>query len=344
MTTHAQAAFRAEQLRAELTDFWGTPHKGAPLGADLIQALTFTSTGIDVTSAAEPDLIEAHRRICAQTSAAFDKAAVWVAPQRMTQAITAHPLVTGEACEPNDLEAAAPARNGLVYFPEPIETLSAYPVHALAWQLERAAEDGLVSLAVETISTTRLIPAKLPHEAGPTHLATTELSTNSLTVTGPAMNGLTIPFGDTEVWGAPAPKTAILLTLAFWDLRPPQDQEEEASFPQRTKGKAKKGKRLANRRVRIIRESAVTHPAAEPTGSAHTWNEKTLRWEVAAKLQWRCPNPHQHRAIVEAGGTCPKVQVLVKAHTNGPKGRAVDQRRTVRIAATIPPSEQESPA
>lgn len=44
-----QDAYRAEQLRAELNDFWGTAYHVVPLGADLIQSMLFNRTGNDIT-------------------------------------------------------------------------------------------------------------------------------------------------------------------------------------------------------------------------------------------------------------------------------------------------------
>lgn len=56
------------------------------------------------------------------------------------------------------------------------------------------------------------------------------------------------------------------------------------------------------------------------------------REAIKERWSWRCPNPHLHKAIVEAGGTCPKARVQVKEHVNGPRGRGLDNRRTARIS------------
>ncbi|RNG14309.1 hypothetical protein, partial [Streptomyces botrytidirepellens] len=312
--------YRAEQLRAELADFWGTPYRGVPLGADLTQSMLYTKTGNDI--ALDPKLAPAHLTLCEQTSIAFDASTVWAAPHAMSHAITEHPLLDG-VTDLNSaslarllpalvaIEKTAAARDGLVYFPHPIHSLSVHPVHALAWQMNGGADTGEpVSLAIHTLTRTSLIPTLLPASVQPEHLATTELSTNSITLLE-TPHSPTVAMGDTCLWGAPAPETALLLTLAFWALRPPKDQEDERSIPQRAnknKKKRAKGARPKNRRVRIIRESAFTRPATVPTGATRHWNDATLRWQFDETWQWRCPNPAQHRQIIESGGTCPKVK------------------------------------
>ncbi|MFD6335344.1 hypothetical protein ACFWGI_37985 [Streptomyces niveus] len=342
-----QDVYRAEQLRAELQDFWGTSHRGSPLGAHLTQSLLISRSDISH----RPELAEAHiTTMCRDISRAYDNSTVWAAPHTMTRAITEHPLLATTDIDAVisarlvpalvALEEAAPARDGLIYFPYPVESLSAHPIHALAWHMHGGANSNTpVSLDVHTMTRTALIPTLLPPSAQPRHLATTRLSTNSITILG-SPTSTPIAMGDPRMWGAPAPETALILLLAFWLLRPPQDQEFERSTPQRANKSKKKGKgaRPKNRRVRVIHENAFARSAAEPVGATHHWNDDTLRWRVEEAWQWRCPNPHAHRQIIESGGTCPKVKVKVKAHQNGPKGRALDTRRTVRIPTTKPDS------
>lgn len=167
------------------------------------------------------------------------------------------------------------------------------------------------------------------------------------------LNGYSNP----DTFGAPGPATILALLLTFWDLRLPAPAPDETDIPQTAdeyivtvlqhivpgskktgrSGKNKRGSRApAKRPIRIIREPAHMPGPSDPAGStaavpARRWKDDTLRWEVRAKSQNRCPNPHQHRAIIEAGGTCPPVKVPVRAHRNGPKGRDTDPRRTVRI-------------
>ncbi|MEU7061920.1 hypothetical protein [Streptomyces sp. NPDC046197] len=161
--------------------------------------------------------------------------------------------------------------------------------------------------------------------------------------------------------------------MAFWDLRAPIARDADSSGDADTgedtltvlqhaepghgtkkPGRSRKSKRTKQsprkRRVRVIREPAHKQAPGtkeEPTNTADAnaapdripapnWKEDTLRWEVSMKHQNRCPNPHQHRAIIEAGGECKPVLVPVKAHVNGPKGRDVDPRRTVRIVPDRP--------
>lgn len=340
-----QDAYRAEQLRAHLTDFWRTPLKGYPLGADLTQALIFTKSGADIGR--RDELASAHLAFCVQTGDAYDETAVWVAPHAMTHAMREHTLLAGAADSLHHLEEAVPAPDGLICFPHPIEGLSAHPIHALAWQSNGGADSGKpLSMVIHTITETSLIPTLLPATAHPHHWAATRLSTNSVTIIRD-LDSPALAMGDPGMWGAPTPTTALLLTLAFWDLRPPSQLEDERAIPQRAPGKGKKnrknGARPARRRVRIIREHTFTGPTSTPMGGAHHWSEDTLRWRVKEQWQRRCPNPHRHAEIIASGGTCEPVKVRVKAHDNGPVGRPVDDRRTVYIAAT-PPGPADQPA
>ncbi|MEU5196068.1 hypothetical protein AB0G86_18760 [Streptomyces scabiei] len=336
-----QDAYRAEQLRAELTAFWGRPHRGVPLGADLTQSLLFTENGNDI--AFRPELAPAHLTLCQMISGAFDESTVWAAPHTMTHAISDHPALTETEGRPPIREEAAPARNGLIYFPHPITGHSHHPIHGLAWQMNGGADTGKpISLTCHTITRTSLIPALLPPAAHPRYWADTTLSCNSLVVLE-SPDSPAVAMGRPDLWGAPAAETTLRLVLAFWYLRPPQDQEDERSVPQRiSKASKKKGARLKRRRVRIIREDTHIRPASEPTGATRHWNDDTLRWHVKEQWQWRCPNPRQHADIIASGGTCPKVRVKVKAHDNGPKGRNLDPTRAVRIPAA--PTTQPAPS
>ncbi|MDX3020042.1 hypothetical protein [Streptomyces acidiscabies] len=331
-----QDVYRAEQLRAELTDFWGRPHLGVPLGADLTQAMLFTDNGGDIGF--RPELAPAHLFLCEQISDAFDGSTVWAAPHAMTRAISAYPLLAEEDGLSHVREEDAPARDGLVYFPHPITGHSAHPIYGLAWQMTGGAGTGdPIGLACHTITRTRLIPTLLPAIAHPRHWAETALSCNSLVLLE-SPDRPAVVMGRPLLWGAPDPQTTLRLILAFWSLRPPRDQEDERSVPQRTSKKNKKGARPKRRRVRVIRENALTRPAGESTGVTRHWNDDTLRWQVEEKWQWRCPDPRRHAEIIASGGTCPKVRVKVKAHDNGPKGRSLDPRRAVRIPAV--PADQ----
>jgi hypothetical protein len=211
----------------------------------------------------------------------------------------------------------------------------------------------------ETITATHLIPTSLPPLlAATTKMPLSPYCPNGLaTLHGGVLNGYSNP----DLFGAPGSATILALLLAFWDLRRPTDapdspdaveaaDEDIVNVPQHTNGGTKSSGRSRKnknnrrpgrkRRIRIIREPVHTPTAAtdqpQPAdgtagASGPDWKDDTLRWEVTEKYQNRCPNPQQHRAIIEAGGECKPLRVKVKAHFNGPKGRDVDPRRTVRI-------------
>ncbi|MFF7115434.1 hypothetical protein ACFY91_24425 [Streptomyces albogriseolus] len=334
-----QDAYRAEQLRVDLTDFWGRPHLGVPLGADLTQAMLFTENGNDIGF--RPELAPAHLTLCQMISDAFDDSTVWAAPHTMARAISDHPALTEEEDRPVIQEETAPARDGLIYFPHPITGHSLHPIYGLAWQMNGGVDTGKpIGLACHTITRTSLIPTLLPVTAHPRYWADTTLSCNSLVLLQ-SPDSPAVAMGRPHLWGAPTAETTIRLVLAFWNLRPPQDQEDERSVPQRTSKSNKKkhkGARPKRRQVRIIRENAHSRPASEPTGATRHWRDDTLRWHVEEQWQWRCPNPRQHAEIIASGGTCPKVRVKVKGHDNGPMGRNLNPLRTVRIPAA--PTDQ----
>ncbi|MFD4247305.1 hypothetical protein ACFWP3_37815 [Streptomyces sp. NPDC058525] len=262
--------------------------------------------------------------------------------------IAEHPFLTNASIVTGNLEDAAPARDGLVYFPTPIQMFDLHPIHGVAWHMEGTGDD--LELGIETISATRLIPTRLP----PLLAATTQLPRTPFCPNGLALlsNRVLAGYSNFELFGAPGPSTTLALLLAFWDLRRPTNAQDAPTGPAldevsdediltisqhaTTGTKRKHNKAPRKRKIRIIREPVH---GASPDASAQSdtddggpkWKDDTLRWEVSAKWQNRCPNPHEHRAIIEAGGECKPVRVRVKEHTNGPKDRPVDPRRAVRI-------------
>ncbi|MFE1781584.1 hypothetical protein ACFW9F_03070 [Streptomyces sp. NPDC059506] len=347
-------AHHAERMRAQLADFWGKPLRGIPHGMDLLRTMYITVTAMELTH----DAALVYLDLCDNNAAAYRTSDVWVAPPGMGERITSHPFLNSDTMVGGNLEDIARARDGLVYFPTPIHLDGLHPLYGLAWHMRGTGHDLVVDF--ETITTTRLIPTRLP----PMLAATTPLPRTPYCPNGLATlsNGILNGYSNYDLFGAPGPATTLALLLAFWDLRRPTtapdalDDEDAAdedivSVPQYTSTRAttrRKSKRnnrpTRKRRIRIIREPVHTSVPAATDGHARPrdddsgpkWKDDTLRWEVSEKWQNRCLNPRQHRAIIEAGGECKPVRVRVKEHTNGPKGRAVDPRRTVRIVPDRP--------
>ncbi|MFB7836004.1 hypothetical protein [Streptomyces sp. NPDC056056] len=349
--TKAARASAAERMRSQLGDFWGKPLLGLPHGMDLLWTMYITVTASDPT----PDAVSFYRALCQKNAAAYRTSDVWVAPDSMSTRIAEHPFLTNSSVVIGNLEDAAPARDGLVYFPNPIRLFDLHPIHGLAWHMNGTGD--ALELDIETITATRLIPSRLP----PMLAATTKLPSTPFCPNGLAHLADRVLAGSSnyELFGAPGPSTTLALLLAFWELRRPTtpdapgDQaasaapdEDLLSVPQyrisksKSKSKSKSRQRPRKREIRIIQEPRhiTTSSDMEPdsAGTGPKWREGTLRWEVSAKWQNRCPNPHQHRAIVEAGGVCRPVRVRVKDHANGPKGRPIDPRRAVRIVPERP--------
>ncbi|MGW6202155.1 hypothetical protein ACWF9B_00650 [Streptomyces sp. NPDC055089] len=357
-------AYDAERIRAHLADFWGRPLRGIPYGLDLLRTMFITVTAQDLTY----DQALYYFNLCDNNAAAYRTSDVWVAPHSMGQRITDHPFLTGNSITVDNLEDIARARDGLVYFPTPIRLDDCLPLHGLAWHMAGTGDD--LTVDFETITATHLLPTRLPPLlASSTKLPRTPYCPNGLaTLHGGILNGYSNP----DMFGAPGTATILALLLAFWDLRRPTDvpdgpdptdgseDEDESSdedvvnVPQHPASGTKKANRgrtnkrgsraQRKRRIRIIREPAHTPSRSDPArpaadGSGPNWKDGTLRWEVKEKHQNRCPNPHQHRAIIEAGGECKPVRVPVRAHLNGPKGRDADPRRAVRIVPDRPPHQ-----
>ncbi|MFI5864559.1 hypothetical protein [Streptomyces sp. NPDC051546] len=338
-------AHHAERMRAQLADFWGKPLRGIPYGMDLLRAMFITATATDLHLDGAMHYID----LCDNNAAAYRTSDVWVAPPSMGQRLATHPYLTSGTIAVGNLEDDAPARDGLVYFPTPITLEGLHPIYGLAWHMVGTGDDLIVD--IETTTATRLIPTRLPPMlAAATKLPRTQYCPNGLaTLRGNILNGYSNP----APFGAAGSATILALLLAFWDLRRPTTRdsptahEDIVSTPQHTtegtkpraRRRGAKGKRPARaprkRPIRIIHEPAHTPTASQPEPTADTngpsWKDDTLRWEVSQKYQNRCPNPHQHRAIIEAGGECKPVRVPVRAHVNGPKGRDIDPRRAVRI-------------
>ncbi|MGW1615647.1 hypothetical protein ACWCQZ_40610 [Streptomyces sp. NPDC002285] len=339
-------AHHAERMRARLADFWGKPIRGVPHGMDLFQAMYVTVTSDDPA----PDAFRSYLAQCTNFAAAYRTSDVWVAPHSMGDRITEHPFVNNASVVVGNLEDAAPARDGLVYFPTPIRLDDLHPLYGIAWHMEGTGDE--LVLDMETITATRLIPTRLP----PLLAASTQLPRGPYCPNGVTTlhDGALGGYSNYELFGAPGPASSLALLLAFWDLRRPTDvpdalttpDEDVVSVPQngstgtKPSGHGRRNRHsnrgARKRRIRIIREpahaqSASDRPQLVSDASGPKWKEDTLRWEVSTRHQNRCPNPHQHRAIIEAGGECKPISVPVQAHVNGPRGRDVDPRRAVRI-------------
>ncbi|WP_158104043.1 hypothetical protein, partial [Streptomyces carpinensis] len=165
-----------------------------------------------------------------------------------------------------NLEDAAPARDGLAYFPTPIQLDDLHPIHGVAWHMEGSGHD--LAVAVETITPTRLLPTLLPLRlAESLHLLHSPLCPNSVTT---LFEGILSGYSNPALWGAPDSGTALALVLAFWELRRPDGpshDEDTLSVPQHASGgtkttgrnRKKRGQRpVRKRRIRIIREPAHT--------------------------------------------------------------------------------------
>lgn len=352
--TAVDGAHEAERMRSQLADFWGKLRRGSLYGADLLRTMYVTVTGQVLTPGAAAFYLD----LCASYAAAYRASDVWVAPAGMGGRIAAHPFLNGEMEINGNLEDGAPARDGLVYFPTPIHLDDLHPMYGLAWHMTGSG-DGLI-VDVETITSTALIPTRLP----PVLAATTPLPRFPYCPNGLATfsDGILNGYGKADLFGAPGPATMLALLLAFWDLRRPAtpadtpdggeavDEDVVSVVQHSTAGstkptargrKNKRNQRPRKRKIRIIREPVHTKAAEDrdrPADDATRlkWKDDTLRWGVSGKRRYRCPNPHQHRAIIEAGGECKPVLVWVKEHTNGPKGRPVDPRRAVRIIPERP--------
>ncbi|MFI1701441.1 hypothetical protein ACH419_36550 [Streptomyces bobili] len=358
--TAVDFADQAERLRAQLADFWGKPVRGLPRAMDLMTAMYLTATGRDLVD--DPHAITLYITMCANFHAAYEASDVWVAPHSIGDRIARHPLLNQASVIHGNLEDAAPARDGLAYFPTPIHLGDLHPVHGLAWHMEGTGSD--LAIAVETITATQLLPTRLPPLiAASTKLPLAPYCPNGVTT---LYEAALAGYGNPRLFGAPDPDTALALVLAFWELREPTTRDADGSgdpgavedtltvfqhagpgHGTKKSSRSRNGKRAKQprrrRRIRVIREPAHTPaPVLQPRPidsadgvaehiTAPNWRDETLRWEVSEKYQNRCPNPHQHRAIIEAGGECKPVRVPIKAHFNGPKGRDVDPRRAVRI-------------
>ncbi|GHG14011.1 hypothetical protein ACFFSH_31265 [Streptomyces filamentosus] len=341
-------ARHAERMRARLADFWGKPVRGVPRGMDLFQAMHITMTGEEPTS----DALSAYRAQCANFAAAYRTSDVWVAPHSMGKRIAAHPFVNNDSVVAGNFEDVAPVRDGLVHFPTPISLDDLHPPYGMAWHMEGTGDE--LVLDVETITATRLIPTRLP----PRLAASIELPRGPYCPNGVIAlhQGRLGGYSNYRLFGAPDPASSLAILLAFWDLRRPTEapdittpDEDVVSVPQndstgaKPTGRSRKNKRgkrtVRKRHIRIICEPVHAQASSDPSAPARAttddsgpkWKDNTLRWEVSARYQNRCPNPHQHRAIIEAGGECKPIRVPVQAHVNGPRGRDVDPRRAVRI-------------
>lgn len=350
-------AHQAERLRAQLADFWGKPLRGLPRGMDLMASMHLTATARDLVD--DPTAIGLYLAMCTNFAAAYRTGDVWLAPHSMADRIAQHPLVNNASVIVGNLEDAAPARDGLTYFPTPIHLDDLHPIHGIAWHMEGTGNN--LVFCVETITATQLLPTRLPPLiAASTKLPLAPYCPNSVTT---LRQGALTSFSNPDLFGAPDRATALALVLAFWELRSPTTPnadddtpddvpgEDKLTVPQhggpgpKNTGRSRKNKRSQRpprkRPIRIIREPAHTPAPNDPDspatdGAGPKWKDDTLRWEVSQQSQNRCPNPQQHRAIIEAGGECKPVLVPVKAHVNGPKGRDVDPRRTVRLVPDRP--------
>ncbi|MFE5407104.1 hypothetical protein ACFQ9Z_38740 [Streptomyces sp. NPDC056580] len=161
--TAMDQAHQAERLRAQVADFWGKPVRGVPRGGDVMAAMHFTATGRDLVD--DPHAIGLYFTMCANFAAAYRTSDVWVAPRSMADRMARHPLLNQASVIAGNLEDAAPARDGLAYFPTPIHLDDLHPIHGVAWHMEGTGSD--LALSVETITTTQLLPM-MSHTRPPT--------------------------------------------------------------------------------------------------------------------------------------------------------------------------------
>ncbi|MFE9428999.1 hypothetical protein ACFYNO_39320 [Kitasatospora sp. NPDC006697] len=320
------SAETAEQMRADLADFFGKPVRGLPVALDFIQAMHLSRTGEDLGD--DRQAVELHLNHVIQMSKNLDQAQVWVASPSLTSAMADHELVTspdGYLLESTD---EAPAPVGVVLFPVPITAASELPIHGLAWESEGSGAQ--LQLSVTALTSTADLYEALPPPLLPSHWTRSSYAPNAMVLAVPQVSTKIQSYGHHPHWGAAPASILIGLLLAFWSLRPAFEHDEQTVT--RKSGKGRK-LRVKFREVRVIREAATRY-TGEHVAAEHDrrWADETLRWSVDARWSWRCPNPRDHKAIVEAGGTCPKIKVQVKAHVNGPVGRRLDTRRTARIS------------
>lgn len=318
----------AERMRADLVDFFGKRVRGLPLAMDIIQAMHLSRTGQDI--AEDRNAIKLHLDLVTKTAKNFDQdAQVWVASPALTSAVADHELVTSDDGYLLENTDEAPAPVGVVYFPVPITDASDLPIHGLAW--ETAGTGHHLQLSVIALTTTAALYEALPAALLPAHKTNTPYIPNALVLAVPQVSTAIQSYGHHPNWGAAPASVLVGLLLAFWDLRPAFEHDER-TVTQKTGGNSRK-LRVKFRPVRVVREAATRHIGEPvPDEHDHRWAQETQRWKVEERWSWRCPNPHRHKEIVDAGGNCPKIRVTVKEHVNGPKGRAVDARRTVRTS------------
>ncbi|MHC3392448.1 hypothetical protein [Streptomyces sp. A 4/2] len=320
------SAETAEQMRADLADFFGKPVRGLPVALDFIQAMHLSRTSKDIGD--NRRAVELHRDWVLEMAKNLEQAQVWVASPSLTSAITDHELVTspdGYLLENTD---EAPAPVGVVHFPVPITAASELPIYGLAWESEGSGDQ--LQLSVTALTSTPDLYEALPPPLLPSHWARSPYAPNAMVLAVPQISTKIQGYGHHPHWGAAPASILVGLLLAFWSLRPAFEHDEQTVA--RKTGKGRK-LRVKFRPVRVIREVATRFTGEHvPAEHDRRWADETLRWSVDARWSWRCSNPRDHKAIVEAGGTCPKIKVRVKAHVNGPKGRGLDTRRTARIS------------
>ncbi|WP_331726040.1 hypothetical protein [Streptomyces sp. NBC_00470] len=348
-------ALEAEALRAEQADIWGRPVRGLPRGLDLLQAMRVTRGLDDLVD--QPKQIDTYHGLCASLHRSFDRTAdVRISPDAITGQLPQHQLVWELRLLSRlpRLHETAPAPDGIVYFPTPLDLPNHHPIHALTWHTGPLGD--ATTLYAQTITATGLLTTDLPPRlAASVRLPATHYSPNSLTA---VLHGIPTQYGDPFMWGAPTAVTTLALLAAVWDLwkqhRHAPEQvltvPEQGTLPAR---KGKNGKKRAPRRrlrnIRILVESTPTPPATTDTDTsrhapapdpadaevdgdpAARWRDDTQRWRVPEQHQKRCPNPRRHREIIESGGECKAILVPVREHHNGPVGRPVDPRHTVRV-------------
>ncbi|MFF2378400.1 hypothetical protein ACFVUW_28825 [Streptomyces xiamenensis] len=315
----------AEQMRADLADFFGRRIGGLPLALDFIRDMHLSRASQDI--AEDRNVLKFHLDRIRTIAKNLDQAQVWVTSPALTSAIADHELVTSSDGYLLANTDEAPAPVGVVYFPTPITDASDLPIHGLAWESAGSGEQ--IQLSVIALTSTTDLYGFLPPLLLPEHKTTAPHTPNTMVLAVPQVSTTIQSYGHHPDWGAAPASVLVGLLLAFWDLRPAFEHDERTV--RRKTGKGRKI-RVKFRPVRVIREAATRY-SGEPLPAEHgqQWGEETLRWTVEERWSWRCPNPHQHKAIVEAGGTCPKVRVRVKEHVNGPKDRPLDTRRAVRM-------------
>ncbi|MFG2210922.1 hypothetical protein [Streptomyces sp. NPDC048638] len=318
-------AVTAEQMRADLADFLGKRANGASAALDLLRAMHLSRTGWDF--GVDRESVKLHLDRVTDMSKSLDRAQVWVASPALTAAVVDHELVTspdGYLLESTD---EAPAPVGVVLFADPITDASDLPIYGLAWESEGTGES--LQLAVTALTKASALYETLPPRFLPNRRDRSVHTPNAMVLAVSQVSTSIQSYGHHPHWGAAPASVLVGLLLAFWDLRPAFEHDEQ-TVTQKT-GKGRKV-RVKFRPVRVIRETATRYTGTPvPAEDEHRWAEQTLRWKVQEQWSWRCPNPHNHKAIVDAGGSCPKVRVRVKEHVNGPKGRKLDTRRTARI-------------